>query len=191
MLLPTRRYSQRNLIRRLRQRRCRIAATDFTANQQIAGWTLRMQNRRIGRLSYCRVKQSRQRLILDPYRCHSRRQNFFTLRHQQGHRIAVMPHPFVSQYRLVFFKDSQPVAALDIFVRQHGDHAGDCQRRLRVDRQDARMRMFRPFHASPQQVRRIKVCGKHRRPRHFICCVKPGRAAADFPDDAGLGPITA
>ena len=27
---------------------------------------------------------------MDPYRCHSRRQNFFTLRHQQGHRIAVL-----------------------------------------------------------------------------------------------------
>ena len=95
------------------------------------------------------------------------------------HRFADVAHDAVGEHRLV--GGDQPVGELAGHVGggEHHVHAGDRQRRARVERHDLGVRVRRAQRRSPHRTVERQVAGEGERPAHLGHPVGPQRGVAD------------
>ncbi len=125
------------------------------------------------------VEQRRQDVVVDGDRRHGAATRLLRFSGDDGDRLADVAHVFAGEHRLV--GRDQPIrrCARHVVGGQHGVDAGDHQRRRRVDRHDAGVRVWRAKRCSPHGAIHWQVRRERERPRHLGQGIRAHRRVAD------------
>ena len=153
-----------------------VAAHDALAAQQVA---VGMDRRVIAGDRHLGIEQRLEHLVLHHDRGEGPPAGLGVIGGDDRHRLADVPHDAVGEHRLV--GGDQPVGELAGHVGggEHHVHAGDRQRRARVERHDLGVRVRRAQRRSPHRTVERQVAGEGERTLHLGHPVGPQRGVAD------------
>ncbi len=153
-----------------------VAAHDALAAQQVA---VGMDRRVIAGDCHFGVEQRLEQAVLHHDRGEGAAAGLGVIGGHDRHRFADVAHDAVGEHRLV--GGDQPVGELAGHVGggEHHVHAGDRQRRARVERHDLGVRVRRAQRRSPHRTVERQVAGEGERAPHLRHPVGPERGITD------------